>query len=116
MARALQIVRHGEPEELVLAEVRAPGPGVDEITIFPPLAPLDVDDHSLTVDIADLQASQLGAPHPGSVERHEHDAMKRGPGGVDQASDLFLTENRGQAERLFRIRSFRHAPGLLERL
>src|SRR5271169_4602389 len=33
MARALQIVRHGEPEELALAEVRAPAPGVDEITI-----------------------------------------------------------------------------------
>ena len=63
--------------------------------IFPPLAPLDVNDHSLTVDVADLQASQFGAPHPGGVERHEHDAVKGSPGGVDQASDLFWTENRG---------------------
>lgn len=75
-----------------------------------------MDDHSLTVDIVDLQSSQFGTPHPGGVERHEHDAMKGSQGGVDQASDLFLTENHGQAECLFRIRSFRHAPGLLERL
>src|SRR5271157_3592864 len=53
---------------------------------------------------------------PGGVERHEYDAMKGSQGGVDQASDLFLTENHGQAECLFRIRSFRRAPGLLERL
>ena len=33
MARAVQIVRHGEPEGLVLAEVQAPPPGLDEITI-----------------------------------------------------------------------------------
>jgi NADPH:quinone reductase len=45
MARALQIVRHGEPEELVLAEVRAPVPGVDEITI---------DVHAAGVNFPDL--------------------------------------------------------------
>lgn len=33
MAQALHIVRHGEPEQLVLATVRAPAPGPDEITI-----------------------------------------------------------------------------------
>src|SRR5260370_18306682 len=87
-----------------------------DVAIFAPLAPLDVNDHSLTVDIADLQASQFGTPHSGGVERHEHDAMKGSQGGVDQASDLFLTENHAQAERVFRIRRFRHAPGLLERL
>ena len=45
MARAVQIVRHGEPEELVLAEVRAPAPAVDEITI---------DVHAAGVNFADL--------------------------------------------------------------
>src|SRR5260370_42457758 len=57
-----------------------------------PLPPLVVNDHSLTVDVADLQASQFGPPHPGGVERHEYDAMKGSQGGVDQASDRFLTE------------------------
>jgi NADPH2:quinone reductase len=45
MARAVQIVRHGEPEELALAEVRAPAPGVDEITI---------DVHAAGVNFPDL--------------------------------------------------------------
>jgi NADPH:quinone reductase len=33
MAHAVQIIRHGEPEQLVVAEVRVPAPGADEITI-----------------------------------------------------------------------------------
>jgi NADPH:quinone reductase len=45
MARALQIVRHGEPEELALAEVQVPPPRADEITI-------DVD--AAGVNFADL--------------------------------------------------------------
>jgi NADPH:quinone reductase len=45
MARALQIVRHGEPEELALAEVRVPAPRGDEITI---------DVHAAGVNFADL--------------------------------------------------------------
>jgi NADPH2:quinone reductase len=45
MARALHIVRHGEPEELVLAEVRAPPPGAGEITI---------DVHAAGVNFPDL--------------------------------------------------------------
>jgi len=45
MVRALQIVRHGEPEELALGEVRAPAPGVDEITI---------DVHAAGVNFPDL--------------------------------------------------------------
>lgn len=45
MACALQIVRHGEPEELVLAEVRVPAPGADEITI---------DVHAAGVNFPDL--------------------------------------------------------------
>jgi NADPH:quinone reductase len=45
MARALQIVRHGEPEELVVAEVRVPAPGADEITI---------DVHAAGVNFPDL--------------------------------------------------------------
>jgi NADPH:quinone reductase len=45
MARAVQIVRHGEPEQLVVAEVRMPTPGADEITI---------DVHAAGVNFPDL--------------------------------------------------------------
>ena len=45
MAQALQIVRHGEPEELALAEVRVPEPRGDEITI---------DVHAAGVNFPDL--------------------------------------------------------------
>ena len=45
MARALQIVHHGEPEGLVLAEVRSPAPAPDEITI---------DVHAAGVNFPDL--------------------------------------------------------------
>jgi NADPH2:quinone reductase len=45
MVRALQIVRHGEPEQLVVVEVRVPAPRVDEITI---------DVHAAGVNFPDL--------------------------------------------------------------
>jgi NADPH2:quinone reductase len=45
MARAVQIVRHGEPEQLVVADVRVPAPGADEITI---------DVHAAGVNFPDL--------------------------------------------------------------
>lgn len=45
MARAIQIVRHGEPETLVVTEVAAPAPGADEITI---------DVHAAGVNFPDL--------------------------------------------------------------
>jgi NADPH2:quinone reductase len=45
MARAVQIVRHGEPEQLVVAEVRVPTPATDEITI---------DVHAIGVNFPDL--------------------------------------------------------------
>src|ERR1019366_8531957 len=45
MVRALQIVRHGEPEQLVVVEVRVPAPRVGEITI---------DVHAAGVNFPDL--------------------------------------------------------------
>jgi NADPH2:quinone reductase len=45
MVRALHIVRHGEPEQLALAEVQVPAPGPDEITI---------DVHAAGVNFPDL--------------------------------------------------------------
>ena len=41
------------------------------IPVFAPLAASDVNHHALTVDIADLQARQFGAPQAGRVERDQ---------------------------------------------
>ena len=41
------------------------------IPVFAPLAASDVNYHALTVDIADLQARQFGAPQASRVERDQ---------------------------------------------
>jgi len=45
--------------------------------IFAALATTDVHHHALTVDVADFQVGQLGAPSAGGVEGHEQDAFAR---------------------------------------
>src|SRR5271166_5381843 len=87
-----------------------------DVTILASLAPLDVDDHPLAINIADLQARQFGTPHTGSIERHQYDPMKMSQGRVDQTSDLLLTENDRQLQHFLGIGSFGHAPGSLEGL
>src|SRR5271166_846438 len=87
-----------------------------DVTILASLAPLNVDDHPLAINIADLQARQFGTPHPGGIERHQHDAMKVSQGRVDQPSHLLLTENDRQLQHFLGIRSFGHAPGPFEGL
>src|ERR1019366_3180484 len=68
----------------------------------------------LTIDIADLEARQLGTPYPGGIERHQYDAMKGSQCRVDQTSDLVLTENDRQLQHFLGIGSFGHAPGPLK--
>jgi hypothetical protein len=73
-----------------------------------------VNDHALTVDIADPQVGQLGAPQAGSVECHQQSAMERSVSGIDETRNFFLAEDRWQTMVLFRIGSLGDAPGLLE--
>src|SRR6266702_5972136 len=54
-----------------------------DIAVLTPLPAADVDDHAPTVDIGDLQASQLGPPYPGAIQRHQYHAMKLSLGRVD---------------------------------
>ena len=49
------------------------GPGVAILAAF---SALDVNDHSPSVNIGDLQSSQLCAPHSSGIERHQQNAMK----------------------------------------
>ena len=44
-------------------------------TTFLPFALLDSNDHSLTIDIGDLQADSLGDAQPGSIANRQDRAM-----------------------------------------
>ena len=46
------------------------------IAVFAAFTALDVDDHALTVDVADFQCVEFGTPHSGGIERHQHSAMQ----------------------------------------
>ena len=86
------------------------------IPVFPSLAALNVNHHTLAVDVADLQAGQFGTAQTGGVEGHEQCAVKGRAGRLDQSRDLFLAEDGWQAMSSFRIGSIGDAPALLERL
>ena len=86
------------------------------IAIFAALAATDVNDHALTVDVADFQVGQLRAPGAGGVESHEQDALARSACRMEELRDFFPAKNRRQATGLFRIGSLRKAPGFAKSL
>src|ERR1039458_4318610 len=64
-----------KPRQVVAQSFQQDGTEHD-ISVLTAFPAADVDDHSSAVDIGDLQASQLGAPYPGAIEGHQHNAMK----------------------------------------
>ncbi len=72
--------------------------------------------HALTVDVADFQVGQFGVAGAAGVEGHEHDALARGACRMEELRNLFPAQNRRQATGLFRIGSFRKAPGFAKSL
>src|SRR5208282_797851 len=80
------------------------------------LASPNMDDHSLAVDIADLQVRHFCATCARGIERHQQDAMKGKLCRVDQACDFFRAEYLGQVQNLLRIRRFGNAPAALQHL
>jgi len=86
------------------------------IAVFSALSTLNVDDHALTVDVADLQVRELGSSHSGGIERHQQNAVERAESRIDEAGDLLLTQDGRQTDGSLGIRSLRHAPWLFERL
>ena len=48
-----------------------------DVAVLAPLAAVDMNDHPLAVDVADLQGGHLGPAGAGGIERHEQDALKR---------------------------------------
>jgi hypothetical protein len=61
-----------------------------DIAILATLASLDMDHHALAVDVSKLELSQLGSPHPGSVQRGQDSVMERAGGSLDQTGNFVL--------------------------
>ena len=87
------------------------------VAVLATFAALNVHDHASAIDVADLQARQLGALRtPVRVEGHQHGAIEGSRSSVDELCYLFLTENGGQAMAFLGIGSVGNAPRPLERL
>ena len=66
------------------------------VAIAQALAPVDVDDHALAVDVAHLQQRRLGAAHAGGIEQHQEHVMHAIRRRLDQPRHLVLAEHGGQ--------------------
>jgi hypothetical protein len=60
---------------------------------------MDVDDHSLAVDVGDLQLRGFGSPKTGSVEKQQDGSIANVGCGRDQLLDLFRAEHNGKLLR-----------------
>src|SRR5271157_5113394 len=67
-----------------------------DVPILTALATLDVDDHPLTIDVANLQVCQFVAARSGSIEGHQQNAVEGSGSGVDEPSNFLLAQHRGQ--------------------
>ncbi len=92
-------------------------PGTEhDVTVLAPLAAVDMDDHALAIDIADLERGHLCAAASGRLKCHEHGALKGCPGRLDQMRDFFPAEHLRQTLDLSRIRGLGRAPASLQHL
>src|SRR5271166_4878390 len=76
-----------------------------------------MDNHALTVDIADLQNLQmrcLCATCHGGIKRHEQDAVEGAFCGVNQTRNLLLAEHLWKVTNLLRIWRLGDAPAALQ--
>ena len=53
------------------------------------LAAFHTDDHSLAIDIRDLQPGNFGPAHSRSVKDHQQGALLEVSGRIDQLGDFF---------------------------
>ena len=86
------------------------------VTVLAALAAADVNDPAPAVDVAQLEAKQLGSARAGGVERHQDRAVKRAVGGVDPLGDFLRTQDARESAGDFRVRRQIHTPRQSERL
>lgn len=85
-----------------------------DVAVAIALATMNLDRHPLAVDVADFQMRRLRAARTGGIKSHQHGAMKRAVGRVDDSSHFLRTENLRQLDHLPRIRRLGNAPAPLE--
>ena len=74
------------------------------VAVLAPLAALNMDDHPLTVYVADLQLRHLGATSAGGIERHQQGAVKGRLRRFDKPRYLLLAEYLRKVQHLLRVR------------
>ena len=74
-----------------------------DVSVQAALAFPDMDNHALTVNIADLQMRCFGATCPGGIQRHWQDAVEGAFCGVNQTGDLRLAEHLRKVTNLLGI-------------
>ena len=77
---------------------------------------LNVNQHATTVDVADLQVAQLGVPHAGRVQDHQHRPIGEILRAIDQTGDFLRGENHREASRDLRKRDVVEQIGALQGL
>ncbi len=81
------------------------------MAIHPPFALFDSDDHSLTIDIGDLQTHSLGDAQSGSVADRQDRSMLEAAHTTQKLQNFFRTQhNRQLLGRLGRWNNFFQAP------
>src|SRR5262249_40678817 len=87
--------------------------GKHHISIHPPFALFDSDDHSLAIDITNLQADSLRDTQSGSVADSQNRAMFNAPHRAQKLQNLFRTQDDRQLMgHLGRWNDFFQAPVL----
>src|SRR5580658_701052 len=73
-----------------------------DVAVLAALALVDMDNHPLAVDVADLQVGRFRAASAGGIHGHQQDAMEGGICRVDQARHLFLAQYSRKMANLLR--------------
>src|SRR5271166_1329829 len=90
--------------------------GEHDIAIFLPFTLSDSDEHSLTVDIGDLQADRLRDAESGGVAGRQDRAMLDAPHTGQKLQNFFLSQDHRQLLRFFgRWNYFFQVPSPMER-
>ena len=85
-----------------------------DVTVLTALSTLYVNDHSLAVDVGDLQMRQLSPANSGRIERHQDRAVERSRRRIDQPRDFLRAEYPGQPDDSLGVWGLVDTPSPLE--
>src|SRR6266567_4047645 len=92
-------------------------PGAEhDVAVPTSFSALDMDNHAPAIDVADLQRRHFRPAGSGSVERHQHGALKGCSVGINKTRHFFRAKDFRQADDLPRIGRLGNTPVPLENL